>query len=105
MDQQKLAFVFYVTSSVALLYASLVNSPLGFSKNGWENSMTPATFFGIVAILILHIVFTGKMLSQEKYPKVKLVSTGIAALAGLILIPGVLATISMIPRLLGAFFS
>ena len=105
MDQHKLAFVFYVTSSVALLYAALTNSPLGFAEKAWESTISPAIFFGIVGILIIHIVFTGKMLSQDKYPKVKAASLGIGVLALLILIPGVLTTIGMLPRMIGAFFN
>ena len=105
MDQQKLSFVLYVTSSLALIYAALINSPLQFAGKAWENTSIPAVFFGIVFIVILHIVVTGKMLSQEKFPKVKAVSLGMIVFAVLIAMPGVVNTIAMVPRLLGAFFS
>ena len=105
MDQQKLSFVLYVTSAFALIYAAFLNSPLQFAHKGWENTPTPAVFFGIVAIMILHVVFTGKMLSEEKLKKVNITSLCMFLLAGLIAIPAVSNTLELIPRMIGAFFA
>jgi hypothetical protein len=91
---QKWTFVAYVISAVALGYAALVNSPMRFASQTWENTATPATFFGICVILIIHIVVSGKMLSQEKFRKVLWTSFWITLFAGFILIPGV----TMIPQ-------
>lgn len=93
---QKWTFIAYVMSAVALGYAVLVNSPVRFASQAWENTGTPATFFGLCVILIIHIVVTGKMLSQEKFRKVLWTSFWITLFAGFILIPGV----TMIPQVL-----
>ncbi len=93
---QKWTFVAYVISVIALGYAALVNSPIRFASQAWENTSTPLTFFGICVVLIIHIVATGKMLSQEKFRQVLWTSFWITLLAGIILIPGV----TMIPYVL-----
>lgn len=71
----KWAFIFYVCSSLALLYAAVVRSPLRVGRDAFENTDTPILFFGLVVVFIIHIVWTGKMLSQEKFKKVMWVST------------------------------
>lgn len=90
---QKWSFVMYIVSSVALGYAILLNSPLQVTQKGFANTETPLAFFGIASVLIIHIVASGKMQSQEKYKKVIRNSIGILALAGILLIPN----LDMIP--------
>lgn len=96
---QKWSFVAYVVSAVALGYAALVNSPLRFAGQTWENTSTPLTFFGICIVFIIHVVVTGKMLSQEKFKKVQWTSFWITLFAAVILIPGV----TMIPLVIESY--
>ena len=89
----------YAVSSVALGYAILVNSPLRFTQKAWANTETPLTFFGMAAILIIHIVVSGKFQSQEKYREVIWISIVILLLAGIMLIPN----IEMVPALVVSY--
>lgn len=90
----------YAMSCVALGYVLLIHSPLQFSQKAWANTDTPLFFFGMAAVLIIHIVVSGKMHSQEKYRKVIWGSIAMTGLSAILLIPN----IEMIPNLILSYF-
>ncbi len=84
---QKLALVFYVLSSLALAYVIFIFSPAQFGRGEWQKSDSSLYFFPAAVIFIIHIVFTGKIQSQEKFTKVIWVSSALLLLVAVIMLP------------------
>ena len=91
---EKIAFISYVFSGVVLVYLAFINSPFNIENDdAWENSRVPVYFYTIVLILIVHFLYTGKMLSLEKFKKVFWISGIIVAGAAFYKLPSILAFI------------
>jgi hypothetical protein len=91
---EKLAFISYVFSGIVLVYLAFINSPFNIANDdAWENSRVPMYFYTIVVIIIAHFLYTGKMLSKEKYPKVFWISGIIVVGAAFYMLPTILAFI------------
>ena len=90
---QKWSFIFYVFSSMALIYAAFLQSPWAYNLSDWEGTRSPILFYGIAPILILHIIITGKLHNKEKYSKVMWISGIIMVATAFLMLPRILAFI------------
>ncbi len=90
---EKLAFIVYVFSLIALFYTGYVYSPFNIDDNAWENSAIPLYFYAIVFTIIAHFLYTGKMLSLGNHKKVFWLSGIVFSGTALFMLPRILAFI------------
>ncbi len=90
---EKLAFIAYAFSNIILGYIGFIYSPFNIDDDAWENSSIPLYFYGIIFVLIMHFLYTGKMLSLEKFKKVFWLSGIAIAGSAFFMLPKILAFI------------
>jgi hypothetical protein len=87
---EKVAFIVYVFSLIVLFYTGYTYSPFNMNDDAWENSAIPVYFYTIVLTIIVHFLYTGKMLSLGNYPRVFWISGIVIAGTVLFILPRIL---------------
>lgn len=90
---EKLAFIVYVFSLIALFYTGYIYSPFNMEDDAWERSAIPIYFYTIVLTIIVHFLYTGKILSLGNYPRVFWISGIVIAGTALFMLPRIMAFI------------
>lgn len=87
---EKIAFIVYVFSLIVLFYTGYIYSPFNMNDDAWETSAIPVYFYTIVLTIIVHFLYTGKILSLGNYTRVFWISGIVTAGTALFMLPRIL---------------
>jgi|GEM_PF-3993437 len=101
--EQKWSFILYIFSASLLGYAGFMQSPFRYSITSWENTYSAPFFYGIIAILMIHIVYTGYLYNKAEYAKSIWISAILLGVSILLMFPQVPFFLGTIPSFVESY--